>query len=773
MKKFLKKINKVFFVLCIIVFILSTVAFSYFIYAINTINKKEIEIFSNPLVTEIYDSDGRKIEDFNTKENEIITYNQIPQNLINALISIEDQSFFTHKGVDFKAVIRSFFNNITSSKRQGGSTITQQLVKNLVLTNEVSIKRKIQEAYLSYELENKYTKEQILELYFNKIYFDATMPGISYASHRFFDKKVELLTLPECALLAGLVKSPSLYSPFKYIERANERKNIVLKRMYELNYINENEFNAATNFHAKDFVIEKGSNFEEKNYQYQAYLDVVYEEAKAITSYSPFDRPMRIETFLDTALQKHIDEIQEGKAFDFNDNLLQIAACVIDNKNSGITALSGGRNYNGMLLYNRSFNMQRQPASTMKPIFTYALAMEYLNFHEYTMIKDEPYTYPKSNITVHNADKKYLGNITLTEALGYSRNTSTLFTLEKIINKIGEKKVVDYLKSIDLMDNGTFSYPYAIGGMTYGVTPIKLCNAYSVLPRGGIYKKASTIKKITFLDTNEVVYEHEKQEEKRVLSEESAYLITSTLNNIRDNNYLNINQAFPEKISCVGKTGTNAYDKNTITKYNYPSNADKDIWFAGYSPNYTVVTWTGFDEPEQDKKTYFTSNDIRKKYAKQLFKTIMQRCEIKEQKFVKPETMINQQVVVTKDGTFLPNTYVPEQFLKTITVKKEKAITNVLETPCFKELSDYSPIYLENEIFFSLPEIEEDVYTDFFGNKGYYVTYHDLDFNSETFFFNTNEFFIPIKNEVFAIEIIETYENNQKLHGTPLIISTY
>lgn len=772
MKKFAKVISKILIIFFSLVFVISLISASYIGYALSTINKKEIATINSPLSSEIYDSSNNLIEKFSTSEIDTITYDELPQNLINALISIEDQNFFKHKGVDFKAVLRSFINNITSSSRQGGSTITQQLVKNLILTNEVSLKRKIQEAYLSYELEKKYSKNQILELYFNRIYFDATVPGIAYAAKRFFNKNVSLLTLPECALLAGLVKSPSIYSPFNYIERANERKNVVLRKMLELNYITQIEYEAATKIHAKDFVIEKGANYIEDTYRYQAYLDIVYEEVQEITSYSIFSRPMKVETYLDTYLQNYLDGIQDGTNFEFNDDLVNVASCVIDNNNVGITAVIGGRNYNGKRLYNRAYDMKRQPASTMKPIFTYALAMEYLNYHEYTYIKDELYTYPNSSITVQNADKKYLGDISLTEAIGYSRNTSTLYTLEKVIEKIGEEKVIDYLKSISLMDEGTFSYPYAIGGMTYGVSPIKLANAYSVLPRNGLFKKASSIKKITYLDTNEVAYIHEDEENEQVLSSEASYLITSTLTNVRENNYLNINIAFPSNLTCIGKTGTNAYDKSVISKYNYPSNADKDSWFAGYSPNYTIVTWAGFDEPKLNEKTYFTSNDVRRKYAKLLFKQIMQRCEIKNQSFTMPDTLTKQNVVVNKDGTFLPNSFVPKNYLKTITVRKNNTITKVLDSPIFNELY-LNVMNLEDELFFSLPKLEEDVYSTFYGKKGYLINYYDLDNNKEEIFMTSNEFFITLKNDFYIIEIMETYENNYELHGSPKIISTY
>lgn len=229
MRKILYYLNKTFYIFCIIYFIIFTCIIAFFSYSINTIESKEIEAMKQNRATLIYDSSNRLIEDFNNDEYNNVTYKELPPHLVNALISIEDRDFFHHEGVDYSSIIRSFFNNLTSSSRQGGSTITQQLVKNLLLNSDISYKRKIQEVYLSYELEKNYTKEEILELYFNRIYFEATTPGIKYAAHRFFNKDVKLLNLAESALLVGLVKSPSLYSPFKYIDKANERKNVVLK----------------------------------------------------------------------------------------------------------------------------------------------------------------------------------------------------------------------------------------------------------------------------------------------------------------------------------------------------------------------------------------------------------------------------------------------------------------------------------------------------------------------------------------------------------------
>lgn len=774
MRKILYYLNKTFYIFCIIYFIIFTCIIAFFSYSINSIESKEIEAMKQNRATLIYDSSNRLIEDFNNDEYNNVTYKELPPHLINALISIEDRDFFHHEGVDYSSIIRSFFNNLTSSSRQGGSTITQQLVKNLLLNSDISYKRKIQEVYLSYELEKNYTKEEILELYFNRIYFEATTPGIKYAAHRFFNKDVKLLNLAESALLVGLVKSPSLYSPFKYIDKANERKNVVLKCMYEEKYITQKEYENACKIHASTFTLKRGEAYEQEKYMFQAYLDIVYQEAERITGFSPFIRPMKIETYLDTSLQSYLDQIQEGKIINFEDNLTQVSSAIIDNSSGGVIGVIGGRNYNGKRLYNRAYNMLRQPASTLKPIFTYALAMEHLNYNEYTLIEDKPYTYPNTNITVSNADKKYLGNISITDALGYSRNTSTLYTLEKVINKIGENKVIDYLKSIDLMDDGTFSFPYAIGGMTYGVSPIRLASAYSVLPRKGLYIKPSVIKSITLLDTNEEIYNHSLINTKKVLSKEASYLITSCLENVRRTNHLNIGLAFPSNIDCVGKTGTNAYDKNTIKTYSFPNNADRDSWFSGYSKNYTITTWTGFDEPKKGEKTYFGYSDERRKYSKIMFNKIMSHLEIKNQKLLDlPESMTKQNVVVLKDKIYLPDEFVPKNEIKTITVRKKELITEKIPYPTFNELIPTSIFEMENEILLSLPELENDMYEPILGNKIYNIYYYDVENNSYENTYSSNEFMIPLKSELYEIKIEETYEKNTSIHGDAYIISSF
>lgn len=746
---------------------LSLLGYTYF--SIKDLSEPEIKRVIEKKYSQIYDSSSRLIETLGENKTHYVQYNELPQILIDSLISIEDNEFFYHDGVNYKRIIKSLINNIFSSSTQGGSTITQQLVKNLVLTNEQSLKRKIQEAYLAYILEQNMTKEQILEFYFNEIYFEGTVPGISYASKRFFNKDVSLLSLPECALLVGLVKSPTYYNPYNHPERAEERKNLVLLTMKKNNYITEEQYQNAIKKNISSLIVPKGSLYQEDNYDYQAYLDIVYTEVEELTGYNPFSVPLKIETYLDTSLQSYLDDIQKGKAFQFIDNLQQIASCVINNQNSSIIGVIGGRNYDGMMLYNRAYNMKRQPASTMKPIFTYALAMEYLNYNEYTPIEDKPYTYPNSNITVQNADKNYLGTIPLVEALGYSRNTSTLYTLENVIKKIGQEKCVSYLKSINLMDEGPFAMPYAIGGMKYGVSPTQLAGAYSLFPRDGNYLKPSTIKSISELDTGKIIYQRDEIGQ-QVISQESAYIMNSTLKKMMDNNYYNIAYTRPENIIIGGKTGTNAYDDSVIKKFNYPSYADRDAWFVGYSKNYTIATWSGFDEPKIDQKTYFGRSDARRLIVKDIFKSCLKKLELPHNDFNSNKNISSVSIVKNTPEYYLPNELIPSSYIVSASFKKGNEPTKVLPLPQFEKIEDVNIISYNSTLEIDVKNelIEDKLYKNIFGDRVFLVTYEDNN-HLDTYIFKSNHFSLNTINENFKLTITETFENNTKVAGESYI----
>lgn len=723
-----------------------------------------LDIKRNEIVkqTIIYDKYNNQIETIG-KEDDYVYIHQIPKIMINALLSIEDSEFYYHDGINLKSIISSLVNNIFSSQIRGGSTLTQQLIKNTALTSERTLTRKIKEAYLSCLMEKQYSKEEILELYFNKVYFEQSVPGINYASKYFFNKPIEGVNYIEASILASLVKSPSLYHPINHPENANKRKDLVLERMYKQKVITENEYHIGLNTKVEN-IIKHDSSFQE-SLKYQAYLDVVYEEVKALTGKDLYTHPLIVETYLDTYIQGYIDLIQNDQIISFSDENQQIGGVILDNDNSKIIGIIGGRNYQGKKLFNRAYHLRRNPASTMKPILSYALGIEYLSLHPLSLIKDEEYFYQGTSIRVNNADRKYLGSITLIDALGYSRNTCAVRLFDSLVNKIGINKIRSYLLDIGIMDEGTLTSSYALGGMTYGTSPILLSGAYSMLSNHGYYLKPSTIKSIKDY-SGKVIYSRDTTP-KKVLNEESADIITYSLSEVINQNYLNINIAKPSKVNIAGKTGTNAYDKQTINKLNFPSNADKDIWFAGYSPNATCVIWTGFDDTSKDTN-YFTSKDERKKIAKLVFNKIMSKYSNKE-KFTYSDKLKEVYVVKGLEETYYPNEYIPSRNIGKTLIDPSKINIKTLPSISIEEI-DKVTIYSSNStgVFqVKTPIKEDEIYSSIYGNKTYGLKVITPSSQSEELYSADGYFEYEYKEKgKYQLEFFVTFSNNTSLKGS-------
>ena len=740
-------------------------------------NTKDISIttikeIKNPLKSRIYDNSSILIETIGEEKEEYIKYEDLPQNLINALISIEDINYFQHNGIDYGRTIKALIKNMTSSYKQGGSTITQQLVKNVFLTSEQTYQRKIKEAYIATKLEELYTKEEILTFYFNNIYFEQSIPGVAYASKRYFGKKVKDLNLGECAILASVVKSSSYYNPFKYQDRVNTRKNIVLDKMLEYNFINNKQHDLYSNIHISSFMLDQGELYKEPTYHYQSYLDIVYLELKEL-GYDLYRDKIKVETYLDTSIQTFLDEIQNGNIIKFIDENQQIGGSLINNFDGTIVGVIGGRNYNGSHIFNRAYSMKRQPASTIKPIFEYLLACEYLGYNSITNLIDEPYVYPNSTKKVENADRLYNGNITLTEALGYSKNTVALKTLENVEAKIGNKKTINYLNNIGLMDEGPYTLAYGIGGMTYGVSPTQLAAAYSILNREGNYIKPTTIKRIYNLQTNEILYQH-KKEKNQVVSKESAFQIQYALRQVVKNNYYNIGVINYNNNDIGAKTGTNAFDKNTITKLGYPTYADKDTWIAGFNDNYSLAIWSGFDYSYANEKNYFGKNDTRRQIPKMVFKEIMKFISNKKSTYQIPNSLELIEVVKGINRYYLPNSLIPNQYrVKGYFNKNEKGFT-ILPMPEFPNLNDIKVLSFDDEylIMFNEDKVEKDLfdYTKIYGRKGYFIKYKIHD-ETNIYFTTNNIVELTSQEKILELEIIPGFENSINISSKNYLIS--
>ena len=753
-----------------LLFLISASSASVFIYSsLKELPKIEFTPMENKVRSVILDENKQVVEVFGESKNEYVKYEEIPPVLINALISIEDINFFSHKGVDLKRTFKAFVHNLFSSSKHGGSTITQQLIKNTLLSDEQTYQRKIKEAYLALKIEKQLSKEEILTLYFNSIYFEQSIPGVKYASKRYFGKDLSLITLPEAAILAGVVKSASYYNPFKYPERINNRKNLVLSKMLEYGFIDNKEYQAAYNTKIEDIVIKQGSTYIEPTYRFQAYLDIVYMEIEKLLHIDPYLIPLEIHTYLDTSLQTHLDKIQNGEIVEFSDDDQQIGGAVIKNSDSSIKGVIGGRNYYGYRIFNRAYSLKRQPASTIKPIFPYLLASEHLHYNSATNVLDAPYTYKGTSITVNNADKNYLGYIPVLEALGYSKNTSALYTLEKVIDKIGKEKAIEHLSKINMMDEGPFALPYGIGGMTYGTSPVNLAGAYALLNREGNFLTPSTISYIKNRETGEILYSRNLKGE-QVVSKESAFQISSTLINVVKNNYYRIGAVAVNGLDIGAKTGTNGFDENAAINLGYPLSADKDSWLVGFSSDYTCAIWSGFDVSKKGEKHYFGKSDNRRQIPKLIFKNIMENFATDNNKLKVPNTLMKVNIVKGVEDNYLPNHLIPNSYISSGYFYENEVPTKTIPLPSFPLIKEIKSYIFDDEIelIFGLNESNLDVfdYQKIYGEYGFLI---EAKINGEEFkiFTKQNKTTIPYLMEMMEIKITSCFENNNSIQGNP------
>lgn len=694
-KKIFKGIIEIFLVSFFIVCISSSI-YVFKLYIRN--NTPKVATIINNSSSLILDIDGTNVTTVNLINNNSVTFEELPDVFINALVSAEDARFFAHSGVDLQRIVAAFISNITNKSIQGASTLTQQLIKNIYLDSSKTLERKINEIIMALDLENKMSKEDILLAYANNIMFDGVTLGVNSASLKLFSKPITHVNLAEAALLAGLVNAPSYYNPIKNPINAKERMDTVLNLMHRHNYITKTQLEDAKLVQINDLI--NISEYKEEIYPYQSYLDIVYNEAISLTGYNPLTTPLLIETYMDKDLQTLVDSIQnnEDSTIKFSDDDQQIAISVIDNKNGALIAAGGGRNYSGQFLFNRASDMKNQPASTIKPILSYALAVEYLNWNSKQVVVDEPYNYPGTDTDVNNIDFKYMGEILLEEAVGYSRNTTALKTLEEVIKKVGVSTVVQYLKDINLLDveENKFNLSYGLGAMYYGISPVQLSAAYAMLARGGSYITPYTIKRIIRQDTNEILYIN-KVEQKRILSEESAYIISDVLKNVVENNYYNMGTVKIDNVEICAKTGTSSFDSNLLKQLNYPSDASKDIWFAGFSADYTTVVWSGFDYPVKGKYHYFKSgSDSRKYIPRKTFTKIMNYQVKKGEKINIPDNLV--QLDIVKGTNYLPDFYTPNNMIVKAYYKKGSEPYEIISPPKFDYIENVDFLLIGNNM---------------------------------------------------------------------------
>ena len=547
--------------------------------------------------SKIYDNKNELIADLGSERRVNAQSSEIPTDLVNAIVSIEDHRFFNHRGLDTIRIIGAFLRNLKSNSLQGGSTLTQQLIKLTYFstsTADQTVSRKAQEAWLAIQLERKATKQEILTYYVNKVYMSNGNYGMQTAAQTYYGKDLKELSLAQLALLAGMPQAPNQYDPYSHPEEALERRNLVLSEMKGQKYITAEQYESAINTPITD-----GLQSLKSTNSYPAHLDnylkEVINQVEQETGYNLLTTGMDVYTNVDQDAQKRLWDIYNTDQYvSYPDDDMQVASTVIDVSNGNVIAQLGSRHQASNVSFgtNQAVETNRDWGSTMKPITDYAPALEYDIYDSTaTTVRDVPYNYPGTNTPVYNWDRGYYGNITLQYALQQSRNVPAVETL----NKVGLNRAKNFLNALGI-DYPDIHYSNAISSNTtesskhYGASSEKMAAAYAAFANGGIYHKPMYINKVVFSDGSEKEFSDSGT---RAMKETTAYMMTEMLKTVLTSG-TGYNAYIPW-IPQAGKTGTSNYTDDEIENHIKTRQlVAPDELFTGYTRKYSMAVWTGY-----------------------------------------------------------------------------------------------------------------------------------------------------------------------------------
>ena len=550
----------------------------------------ELENYRPSLASKIYDQNGELIAQLFVEQRTLVPLSRIPEKLKKTILIIEDDGFYTHLGISPLSILRAFLVNLTHGRvEQGGSTITQQLAKNLFLTPDRTPSRKIREVMLSFKIEYRYTKDEILEMYLNQVNMGSGAYGVETAARTYFGKHVEELSLPECALIAGLPRAPNKYSPYNNIKKAELRRNLILDRLYKKKLITKLELDSAK--HTPISV----HKIEQKNAPYfvehvrqqleETYgANVIYKGGLSV--YTSLD--MKLQDMAQRAVAATLAEAEKKIALEngipvesiyeaeFRKNIpIQASFIAIDPKTGYIKALVGGRDFSESQ-FNRATQSKRQPGSSFKP-FIYTTAIDN-GFTAADIIVDAPMPLSDGNEgqvwKPENYEKKFFGPTTLRKALTLSRNVVTL----KLLMKVGASSVSSYANKMGIKSPINRNLSLAFG--TSEVTLMELVSAYSTFPSFGV--KVDPISIIMVKDSMGKILEENQPHVQDVLRPEAAYVMTSMMESVVNEGTATRIRADGITFNCAGKTGT--------------TDNQSDVWFVGYTSDLVAGGWVGFDD---------------------------------------------------------------------------------------------------------------------------------------------------------------------------------
>ena len=603
-----------FFVICVIA---GGGLFAYYVSSVPKLTENKLQSTNS---SRIYDGNGSLIADLGSEKRESASTDEIPIILVNAITSIEDKRFFTHRGIDVYRIMGAAINNLRHNSTQGGSTLDQQLIKLAYFstnTSDQTLKRKSQEIWLSLQMERQYTKQEILTFYVNKVYMGNGYYGMKTAAKSYFGKELGDLSVAQAALLAGIPQAPTQYDPYANPDAAKERRNTVLNEMYEDKNISKEEYEQAKATDVSDGLLPLTNKA-----SYEPYLDnyikQVIEQVSTEANADIYSAGLDVYTNLDPDIQKYIWNVYNSNDYiAYPDDKFQVASTIIDVTNGHVVAQLGSRHQdeNIALGTNQAVQTDRDWGSTMKPITDYAPAIEkrvYTNTG--TTVYDTPYNFPDTSTPVYNWDRKYYGSISLTYAIQQSRNVTAV----KALQATGLEYAQSFLKDLGIEYPEMF-YSNAISSSTtssdpkYGASSEKMAAAYAAFANGGTYYKPSYIKSIKFEDGSTKSYDSKGVE---AMSPQTAYMMNSMLKQVLTGGAAT--EAYVPGTINAGKTGTSNYSDDEYYQVQKESGVYTDLivpdeTFVGYNTKYAMAIWTGYE----NRKTPLYGSDLN--IAKQIY----------------------------------------------------------------------------------------------------------------------------------------------------------
>ncbi|REJ26876.1 MAG: penicillin-binding protein [Caldibacillus debilis] len=628
-----KDIAKKVFLTCLLACFFCLVAgVSAFAIMVSDAPKLDPEKLKDPVSSQIYDMNNDLITEVGIQKRDYVPFEEIPDLVKNAILATEDVRFFKHHGIDLIRLGGAVISNITDGfGSQGASTLTQQVVKMSYLSNEKTIKRKVQEAWLAFQLEQNLSKEEIFEIYVNKIPMGGNIYGIKTAANTYFGKDLDELTLPEAALIAGLPQRPNAYNPFVNPDLADKRKNTVLSLMHQHGFISEKEMKEAQKVKVKDLIVKEQENIKDDS-PYQSFIDRVIDEVEKM-GYNVYTDGLKIYTTMDPKAQEYVHTLlNTDKIIAFPNDKIQSGVVLLDTKTGEIRAIGGGRHQKVLRGLNYATDIRRQPGSTIKPILDYGPAIEYLKWSTAQIFEDKPHTY-SDGTKVNNFGNRYYGNVTMRFALQKSLNIPAV----KALQTVGLEKARSFAVNLGIPLEDTIYESYAIGGMKKGIAPIHLAGAYSAFGNNGVYNEPHAVKKIVLSDGETEIKPNIVS--KVAMSDYTAFMITDMLKTVMraGTGY----EANVPGIPLAGKTGTTNYTDEELRKYGLDDRFVPDSWMGGYSTNYTAAVWVGY---EKKKDGLSRAEQL---LAKQIFKNLMAYVHqgIDTPDFTQPKSVVRLGVV--------------------------------------------------------------------------------------------------------------------------------